>query len=127
MKKFTDWIKTTLKPATSNIADGKIEEVLAALADQAIRQYWMKLMETELWTLNVKVDRLMDSESERAWTEREWQKLSMRRNAILYVLNLILDAKNDIESERDALEGQNRKAERITQINAAAALDVRQS
>lgn len=104
----------------SNFDDGKIEEIHSALADQTVRHYWVKSLEEEIWQMNIKLDHLMEAEQ-----DQEWKKLSMRRNAILFVLNKILDAKNIIESEREDQEHQNRLAEKLAQ--AAAPLDLRQS
>jgi len=121
MKPFTAWIKKVLEPSKSNFDDGKIEEVMAALADQTVRHVWMKSLEDEIWQLNIKLDRLMDDTA-----DTEWRQLAMRRRAILFVLNKILEAKQLIESEREDLESQNRRAERIAQATAAP-LDLRQS
>ncbi|HXC61207.1 MAG TPA: hypothetical protein VNV63_00910 [Nitrospiria bacterium] len=121
MRKFSAWIKKVLEPAKSNFEDGKIEEVMQALGDETIRYYWMKSLEEEIWTLNIKLDRMMDENA-----DTEWRQTAMRRRAILFVLNKILEAKELIESEREDRENQNRKAERMASLTAVP-LDLRQS
>jgi len=114
------WIKERLRPSKSNFDDGAIDEINTALADQTIRHYWIKSLEDEIWQLNVKIDRVMEAEQ-----ENEWKKLSARRNAIIFVMNKILDARNLIESEKADQERQNRTMEKFQ--GAAAPLDLRQS
>lgn len=96
-----------------------MDEINSALANETIRHYWIKSLEEEIWQLNVKIDRVMEAEQ-----ETEWKKLSMRRNAIIFVMNKILDAKHLIESELADQERQNRTFEKYQ--GAAAALDLRQ-
>src|SRR5258708_5979310 len=120
MRKFTSWLKEVLEPQKSNFDDGKIEEIHTALSDQSVRTVWIHSLEEEIWQLNIKLDHLMESEE-----EREWKKLSMRRNAILFVMNKILEAKQLLESEREDQEHQNRRAERIADA-ATVPLDLRQ-
>lgn len=120
MRDFTAWLKERFRPSKSNFEDGAIDEIHQALADQTIRHYWIKSLEEEIWQLNIKIDRVMEVEQ-----DVEWKKLSMRRNAILFVMNKILDAKNLIESEKADQERQNRTMEKYQ--GAAAALDLRQS
>lgn len=120
MRDFTTWLKERFRPSKSNFDDGVIEEINEALGDQTIRHYWIKSLEDEIWQLNVKIDRVMEAEQ-----DTEWKKLSMRRNAIIFVMNKILDAKHLIESERADQERQNRTFEKYQ--GAAAPLDLRQS
>ena len=120
MKQFRAWIDGLLQPRKSNLEDGTIDDIHQALSDQTVRHYWIKSLEDELWQLNIKIDRVMEDDQ-----ETEWKKLSMRRNAIIFVMNKILDARNLIESEREEQERQNRVFESYRGTASGLPLDNR--
>jgi hypothetical protein len=89
------WLESMIHPSKSNLADGTAETIMIALNEPGVRRRWVESLIEELWQLNIKIDRLMEQEA-----EKEWPKISQRRNAIVYCLQLILDSKSALDYER---------------------------
>jgi len=118
MRNFWKWINEALDPALTNLKDGAMDDVVKALENPSVRRRYVESLITEIWEDNIRLDRLMESEK-----DAEWKKISMRRNAIVFCLNQILAAQDQLESELGEQNRQNRIFG--TFQGAAAALDNR--
>jgi len=118
MRNFWNWINEALDPATTNLKDGAMEDVLKALENPSVRRRYVESLVTEIWEMNIRLDRLMEAEK-----DAEWKKISMRRNSIVFCLNQVLSVQDELESELVEQNRQNRILE--TFKGAAATLDNR--
>ncbi len=118
MRNFLKWINEALNPVDTNLKDGAIDDVVKALENPSVRRRYVESLITEIWEMNIRLDRLMEEEQ-----DREWKKISMRRNAIVFCLNQVLTVQDQLESELAEQDRQNRILEKYQ--GAAAALDSR--
>jgi len=113
MRNFWKWINEALNPMDTNLKDGAMEDVMKALENPSVRRRYVESLITEIWEANIRLDRLMEDEK-----EAQWEKISMRRNSIVFCLNQILAAQDELESE---LAEQNRQNRILTSYQGAAA------
>ena len=118
MRNFFKWINEALDPVDTNLKDGAMEDVLKALENPSVRRRYIESLITEIWEMNVRLDRLMEEEQ-----DKEWKKISMRRNSIVFCLNQILTVQDQLESELAEQDRQNRILSSYQ--GAAATLDNR--
>ncbi len=119
---FDKWLKGVLSPSEMQYREVSIEDIHAALKDQAVQTLWLREMILKIQQMNMEIDNLLSKGDK----ERIWETFAIERRTLLASLRMILDAKDMLESEREDQERQNRRAERMAQATATP-LDLRQS
>jgi hypothetical protein len=117
--KLTNWIKSYLKPEAMQFKELSLDDIMGALNDPWIRKYWINSMIEKVQVANMELDNLLTKEDR----SRVWEAIAIERRTILRALTMILDARDILESEREAQESQNRTFEQYQ--GAAAPLDNR--
>lgn len=121
-KNFNHWLKDILHPEKMQYQDVSMDDIRQALQNHAVQNLWLNEIILKIQQMNMEVDNLLSKEDK----QRIWETFAIERRTLLACLRMILDAKDTLESEREALEHQNRKAERIVRATAVS-LDLRQS
>lgn len=88
------WIESLYQPQVTNFKDAALDDLMAALENQAVRRHWMDALIEELRAINVGVDRAM-----REGKLEELPSKSDRRRTIVWVMNQILESQTAIETE----------------------------
>ena len=116
------WLNKILHPSETQYKEFSFEDVRAALQDQSVQTLWLNDIILKIQQMNMEIDNLLSKEDR----ERVWETFAIERRTLLRCVQMILDAKDRLESEREDLERQNQRRERIAQAMAAP-LDLRQS
>lgn len=115
MKSFKVWLLKILSPEESQLkSDISLEMVMEALNDPTVRKYWIESMISKIRDANMELDNLLAKEDR----QRSWETFAIERRTLLRCITMILDARDMLDSERDAQERQNRT---FTQYQGAAA------
>jgi hypothetical protein len=122
MISFRKWLQDIFKPSEMQYREASLEDVHAALQDQAVRTLWLMEIVLKIQQMNMELDNLLAKPDK----ERIWETFAIERRTLLRCVQMILDARDVLNSEREDQELQNRRAERIAQ-STAAPLDLRQS
>jgi hypothetical protein len=122
MISFKKWLQKIFSPQEMQCRDISFDDVRAALSDSAVQALWLKEIVSKIQSMNMEIDNLLAKPDK----DRIWETFAIERRTLLRCIEMILDAKMVLESEREALESQNRRAERIARATAAP-LDLRQS
>lgn len=105
MKSFRYWLLKVFDTKEAQFKnDISLEQVMEALNDPTVRQYWVQSMMDKIQAMNIEVDNLLAKEDR----QRTWETFAIERRTLLRSLSMILDARDVLESERDAQERQNR-------------------
>lgn len=99
-----------------------MEDVHAALQDQAVQTLWLQDIVLRIQQMNLELDHLLGKPDK----DRIWETFAIERRTLLRCVQMILDARDVLNSEREDQERQNQRRERINQAMAAP-LDLRQS
>lgn len=112
---FTSWLENILNPKEAQLkSDISLEQVMEALNDATIRKLWIQSILDKIQTMNMELDNLLSKEDR----QRTWETFAIERRTLLRCITMILDARDSLDSERDAQERQNRT---FTQYQGAAA------
>lgn len=105
MRTFKEWLLKALDPKETQLqTQVSLEQLMEALNDPTVRQYWVQSMMDKIQAMNIEVDNLLAKEDR----QRTWETFAIERRTLLRSLSMILDARDVLESERDAQERQNR-------------------
>jgi hypothetical protein len=115
------WLKNIFSPIQTQYQEGELEDIKRALEIPSVRELWMVSMVSKIKDSNIAIDSLLDKQDK----DRLWETVAIERRTILRCLQMILDARDTLESEKEAQERQNRVMESYR--GAAAPLDLRQS
>lgn len=122
IKNFKVWLSKILKPEEAQFkSDISLEQVMEALNDPTIRKLWIQSMMDKVQAMNIELDNLLSNEDR----QRTWETFAIERRTLLRSITMILDARDVLESERDAQERQNRTFEAYRGMAAALPLDNR--
>lgn len=115
MRNFKGWLLKLLDPKEAQLrSDVSLEQVMEALNDATVRKLWIQSILDKVQTMNMELDNLLAKEDR----QRSWETFAIERRTLLRCITMILDARDTLESERDAQERQNRT---FTQYQGAAA------
>lgn len=115
MRTFKTWLSSILSSKNAQLkSDISLEQVMEALNDATVRKIWIQSILDKIQTMNMELDNLLAKEDR----QRSWETFAIERRTLLRCITMILDARDMLESERDAQERQNRT---FTQYQGAAA------
>lgn len=77
---------------------------MEALNDPTVRKYWIESMIVKIRDANMELDNLLAKEDR----QRSWETFAIERRTLLRTITMILDARDVLDSERDAQDRQNR-------------------
>lgn len=122
MRNFKAWIAKILSPEQAQLkSDISLEQVMEALNDATVRRLWIQAMLDKVQMMNLELDNLLSKEDR----QRTWEMFAIERRTLLRSITMILDARDHLESERDAQERQNRVFESYKGAAATLPLDNR--
>lgn len=115
MRDFKSWLLNIFDTKASQFKnDISLEQVMEALNDATVRKLWIQSILDKIQTMNMELDNLLAKEDR----QRSWETFAIERRTLLRCITMILDARDALDSERDAQERQNRT---FTQYQGAAA------
>lgn len=122
MRNFKVWLGKILNPQEAQLkSDISLEQVMEALNDPTVRKIWIESVLAKVQTMNIELDNLLAKEDR----QRVWETFAIERRTLLRSITMILDARDMLESERDAQDRQNRTFEAYKGTAAALPLDNR--
>lgn len=105
MKSFKFWLFKILNPTEAQLqTEVSLEQVMEALNDPTVRKYWIESMIVKIRDANMELDNLLAKEDR----QRSWETFAIERRTLLRTITMILDARDVLDSERDAQDRQNR-------------------
>lgn len=116
--KLKAWIESLYKPEETNLQFSS-EDLLGMLNDAQVRRHWLNALVDELRAINVTADRVLDEGK----SVEEFKSKSIRRRAIIFCLNQILDSKQSLDNE----QFEDRKRDNLKIDFQAAPLDERRT
>ena len=122
MKSFKFWLFKILNPTEAQLqTEVSLEQVMEALNDATVRKYWIESMIAKIRDANMELDNLLAKEDR----QRSWETFAIERRTLLRCITMILDARDSLDSERDAQERQNRTFTQYQGVAATLPLDNR--
>lgn len=85
-----------LGPKETLFRELSLEDLEKTLQSQVIQHKWLLKMIDKLQAINMELDDLLDKSDK----DRIWETLAIERRTILRCLTMILDVRDQIESER---------------------------
>ena len=122
MISFKKWLRDVFHPEKMQYQEMALDDVRAALQDQTVQTLWLNEIILKIQQMNMEVDNLLAKEDR----QRIWETFAIERRTLLRCVQMILDARDILNSEREDQERQNRRVEREALLTAAP-LDLRQS
>lgn len=122
MRNFKVWLGKILNPQEAQLkSDISLEQVMEALNDPTVRKIWIESVLVKVQAMNIELDNLLAKEDR----QRVWETFAIERRTLLRSITMILDARDMLESERDAQDRQNRTFEAYKGTAASLPLDNR--
>lgn len=107
--RLVHWLHSILHPKKLQYPDASLEDVENALKNPVILNRWLMALVDKLQAINLQIDRLLSDEDK----DRAWMALSYERRSILRILDMVIEIRNEIESERKADEDRGKMKDKF--------------
>lgn len=122
MISFKNWLTRALNPEQAQFrSEVSLELVMESLTDATVRKVWIESIIEKIRVANMELDHLLSKEDR----QRSWETIAIERRTLLRCITMILDARDYLNSERDAQDRQNRYFESYQGAAADLPLDNR--
>src|SRR5437763_2706721 len=99
-----NWIRKFLEPKDMQFQEADLDDYKAALSNAQVRDVWFSKMIEKIKDINMELDNLLAKEEK----DRIWETFAIERRTMLRMVQMILDAKQDIENGKVQEERENR-------------------
>jgi len=97
------FLETILKYREPLFRDFTLEDIQHTFLNSSVQHRWLEQMIDKLQRINFELDGLLDKPDK----DRIWETLAIERRTMLRCLTMILDVRDEMESERTAQDAQN--------------------
>lgn len=114
-----NFLKKILDPRESQLRELDLDMVLKVLESETVRRRWADKVVDLVRNINQELDRLLEKQDR----SQKWEAFAIERRTLLRTLSLVLDANDELESEKAAEEARTRLYSQFQ--GASAPLDAR--
>jgi len=112
------FLENILRPHELQFRDFTLEDIQKTIQSISVQSRWLERMIQNLQAINFELDSLLAKPDK----DRLWETLAVERRTIIRCLSMILDVRDEMESERVAQEAQNQLLEKYKGVSAPLGL-----